>query len=572
MMRSFARWFALAAVLSVSVGAAVAAYDLAGRAWNGVVEYRSPYAPLDLPASGAGPASVDRVVLVIVDGLREDASRTMSSLESLRGYGADLVLTAPQPSLSYPNWTTILSGAHHDVHGVVTNWHEGAAPVETVLDTADRAGVPFVVVGPSDIATLYPAARKADDSFFLKWDEKYLSDRYVDETLALVEADDPRLVLLHLPDVDESGHDFGGASAEYAATVARVDADLRRLVEGLQDSRTTFVVVADHGHLDTGGHGGWEPVVTRVPAVISGAGVRAGAGVHRLEDVAPTVAVLAGIPVPRHATGEALESVLSSAAPSALDAAYRQRLAALTAFARVAREPLGPVGESAWPEGSHGETVTAHFEAARADRLEFDRRTRLRGAAPGIALAAVVILVIAAVSSWRVAASALIGAAAYHAVYNALFFVVHGNRWSLSSFNSEDLIDAWMNTRMVETVIAGLVAVAVAAWVYPILQRASRGPRGTHLAAWLTLGPLTVLLAQATLALQVAWFVWAWGVEPVWGMPDLKWGFKFDLDLIQSTALAGAAVLAPAVSYLVGRFHPRTRGADVADGHEPGGV
>lgn len=567
-MRAFARWFALAAVVTVCLGTAVAAYDLAGRAWNGVVEYRSPYTSVELPASGAGPASVDRVVLVIVDGLREDASRTMSSLESLRGYGADLVLTTPEPSLSYPNWTTILSGADHDVHGVVTNWHEGSAPVETVLDTAERAGIPFVAVGPSDIATLYPAARRAEGSFFLEWDEEYLSDRYVNETLALVQAHDPRLVLLHLPDVDEAGHDFGGSSAEYAAAVARVDADLRRLVEGLQDSRTAFVIVADHGHLDSGGHGGWESVVTRVPAVISGAGVRAGTGSYRLQDIAPTVAVLGGIPVPRHATGEPLKSVLSTVSPSALAAAYDQRLAATIAFARVVREPMAPSVEGDLPKGSHGETVTVHLERARADRLEFDRDSRLRGPAPWIALGAVIALAIAMAASWRTALSALVGAAAYHAVYSTLFFVVRGNRWSLSSFNSEDLIETWMNTRMAEAAIAGLIAAAVAALVYPMLQRAPRGPRGSYVAGWLTVGPLAVMFAQATLALQIAWFVWAWGVVPVWGMPDLKWGFKFDLDLIQSTALAGAAVLAPVVSYLVGRYHPRMRRTAVAGRNE----
>jgi hypothetical protein len=149
--------------------------------------------------------------------------------------------------------------------------------------------------------------------------------------------------------------------------------------------------------------------------------------------------------------------------------------------------------------------------------------------------------------------------AAYHASYNALFFLVHGNRWSLSAFNSEDLIDAWMNTRLIEAAIAGLIAAAVAAAVYPLLSPTAGPARGTHLVGWLTLGPLTVLLTQASLAIQVAWFVWAWGIEPVWGMPDLKWGFKFDLDLIQMTALAGAAVLAPLVSYLVGRYHPRIR-------------
>jgi hypothetical protein len=166
-----------------------------------------------------------------------------------------------------------------------------------------------------------------------------------------------------------------------------------------------------------------------------------------------------------------------------------------------------------------------------------------------------------ALLSWRAALAALAGAAVYSLVYNGLFFLLHGNGWSLSAFNSEDLIQAWMNTRMIEAALSGLVAVAVAAVIYPMLRGEPKGPSGRYLAGWLTLGPLTVLISQAALAVQVAWFVWAWGVEPIWGMPDLKWGFKFDLDLIQITALGASAVIAPAVSYVVGRYHPCTRAA-----------
>jgi len=73
------------------------------------------------------------------------------------------------------------------------------------------------------------------------------------------------------------------------------------------------------------------------------------------------------------------------------------------------------------------------------------------------------------------------------------------------------------------------------------------------------LGPATSLATLATLGLQVAWFVWAWGIDPVWGLPDLKWGFKYDLDLIQATAVGFIAVLTPLVTYLIGRYHPRVR-------------
>ena len=85
---------------------------------------------------GGAAAQPGGVVLVIVDGLREDASRQMTSLDTLREYGSDLTLTAPQPSLSYPNWTTILSGAPQRISGVTTNGFYRRVPVETLLDTA----------------------------------------------------------------------------------------------------------------------------------------------------------------------------------------------------------------------------------------------------------------------------------------------------------------------------------------------------------------------------------------------------------------------------------------------------
>ena len=42
------------------------------------------------------------------------------------------------------------------------------------------------------------------------------------------------------------------------------------------------------------------------------------------------------------------------------------------------------------------------------------------------------------------------------------------------------------------------------------------------------------------------------------------WAFKADLDMVQATALGAAALLAPLVTYLVGRYHPRVARGTVA--------
>lgn len=549
------RWLLLVLVTATCVSIAYAAYALAGISWDAVVSYESPY-DVQVSKRPTGSALASQTVLVIIDGLRLDSSREMGSLNRLRSYGQDLELTVPQPSLSYPNWTTILSGAPPYVSGVVTNWHEGRAPVATLFDQARAAGVKTVFVGPDDFEQLYGVKGKTTASFMRKWDERYLTARYVDAALDLDRRHSPGLLVVHLPDVDEAGHSYGGASSRYAATVAKVDADLRRLIEGLQDDTTAFVVVADHGHIDTGGHGGWESDAVTVAGIFTGPGISLGRGTARLEDVAPSVSTIAGIAPPAGTTGRPIDALGDSPVASR-ESARLARYGFARQFVRVVSAGTQIEGDYTEYDASHSQ-MDAALSTYERTRRETDRRSRLDWGlgALGVAIFALGLIGVASRPA-LVAASA--GTAAYYALYNALFFLVHRYRWSLSAFNSEDRIEAWMNLRLVEAAAAAFVGVTVAAAVYPLLRRQPKGPHGRFLAGWLTLGPATILVVLATLGIQVAWFYWAWGIVPEWRLPDLMWGFKYDLDLIQATAVGFAALLSPVVSYLVGRYHPLVR-------------
>jgi hypothetical protein len=553
-------WVTLAAAVTAAVALAVGAYLLAGFAWDEVAEYRSPFVANELPPSSAGPVLSDRVVLVIVDGLTEEASRGMASFESLREYGASLTAVTGQPSLSYPGWTTLLTGAPQHVSGVTTNWWEGMVEAETLIDTALAARRGVVVVGPDSLEELYGAER-ADGVFLKDWydegDEGYRTGELVLATIDLVEMHDPGLVIVHLPDLDDAGHAAGAASDEYAETAARIDADLLGLVDAVQDGATTFVLTSDHGHIASGGHGGWEDEVVRTPLVISGGEVAFVSGEVDQADVAPTVAVLAGVPVPRHSLGEALPSVVASANPEVVEAARVQRATFVASYAETLGEDAPSVVELAQMDGdAMAETIAEVQES----RIAADRGSRIWLGLVAAVLAAVVLVAIGLIS-WRALVAAGAGALAYYVVYNALFFLVHGYAWSLSAFNDEALLESFFNVRLAEAALSGMVAAAVAGIVYPYLRKEPKGARGVYLPRWLALGAMTVLVVQATLLLQVAWFVWWYGVEVTWILPDLMWGFKFDLDLIQMTALGAAAVLAPLLTWLAGRYHPRVRAA-----------
>jgi hypothetical protein len=362
-------------------------------------------------------------------------------------------------------------------------------------------------------------------------------------------------MIVHLPDLDEAGHDFGGASAEYRGVAARIDTDLSRLIAALQSEGTVFVVASDHGHIDTGGHGGWEPEVVRVPLIVSGAGARTGQQITgALDQVAATVAALAGMSPPAFSGGQSLRSTLVTDSASVFAAENAQQLAVLDRVASVVGgEGLSP------DQRANPVRARAGVQALREQRTASEQVSRIRTA---LLVTAVAFLILGAIglASWRAFLATIAGAGAYYAVYNVLFFVLHRYQWSLSAFNTEDYLGTFFNVRMAETVAAGLVGVAVTAAVYPLLRNAPKGPRERgYLAGWLSLAPSTALVIMATLAIQVAWFLWAYGAEVDWALPDFKWAFKYDLDLVQMTALGAVAVLGMLVSYLVGRYHPRVR-------------
>jgi len=573
-------WVAGVLALLVCLAAAYGAYTLAGYSWDQVVSYQSPFADYERPWADDAPSSprsgIDkwgsyaepqpareasetarRVVLVICDGLTLEASRQMTGLDTLRQYGADMVATTPQPSLSYPTWTTILSGAPPNISGVSTNWFDAAVPVETLIDVAWRDGRRLAVTAPEDFKTLYGADR-AGESYFDEWTDEYMTATYVDEALRIADSYQPQLLVIHLPDADETAHDFGAASEEYANVTKRMDSDISRLVGGLQDDRTIFVICADHGHVAAGGHGGWESEVTQAPAVFAGPGTILGRGTIEQTDIAPTIAALLGMRIPQYSAGRVRDDVIADVGDEVAlgEAQFR-------AFALHYSEVMTG-GTSAIGGARTYDDLNRAIADIDAERLASDRAARLPWAA-ALAGAALLALVLLFAASWRAGVAALAGAVAYYAIYNTLYFLVHGYLWSLSAFNTEEYVQSFFYMRMAEAAVSALIACVVAAAVYPSLRRTPRSPREGYAGGWLALGPATALFVVSTLAMQVAWFLWAWGADVVWRLPDLKWGFKYDLDLMQITAVGAAALLAPVVTYLVGRYHPKFRKAAVEE-------
>ena len=243
------------------------------------------------PTRSTTPGPARRLVWVLVDGLRLDASRTMPVLNQMRAEGLDVAARTEFPSYSGPNFVAQASGLEPAASGVLANGYPGESQLDSVFRRAKLAGLRTALV------TTDPGGDMRD--VYASW----IDEIRTGDPLERVPAAD--LVLVHIGDTDWAAHDYGTRSPQYRAAVARVDAFLGRVLATLDPGRDAVLVSSDHGNLVEGGHGGTEPDVMKIPLVAWGAGVVPGSRreVGRGRDVGPTIASLLGVGPLQHATG-----------------------------------------------------------------------------------------------------------------------------------------------------------------------------------------------------------------------------------------------------------------------------
>jgi predicted AlkP superfamily pyrophosphatase or phosphodiesterase len=232
-----------------------------------------------------------KILLIGIDGLRIDDALAGDAAPELSAFierGRLHPVTMEVPTISGPGWSSILTGSTHASHGVFDNSFHGnrldrtvdfltrATHVDPSRGTFAAAGWPPLLdpQGPGPvIATRLDDQRRGRHRLVIRDGETY-GYRWADgevaafSRLALRDAG-PDASFVYLGEVDEAGHLYGGVSAEYAEAISRVDALLGGLLATVEkraqdhDEDWLVGITTDHGHLDAGGHGGSDAVLTR---------------------------------------------------------------------------------------------------------------------------------------------------------------------------------------------------------------------------------------------------------------------------------------------------------------------
>jgi predicted AlkP superfamily pyrophosphatase or phosphodiesterase len=272
---------------------------------------------------GRQPAG-ELLILVAFDGFRWDYDRKAPTptLHRLAATGVRAEGLIPAyPSKTIPNMYTLATGMYPGHHGMIANtildpatgrtfersrradaqdpmWWGGDPIWNVIQRTGRKAASMFWTGSEALVGGMRPAYTR-------EFDDTVPGNDRVDQLLAWLDlppADRPAFLAVYLNDADRAGHAYGPESPQLRAAVMAVDAQLGRLVAGLEQrgllAQTNLVVVADHGMAE----------VRQERTIVVDAFLQPADG--EITDINPTLGV-----APRAGREDAVYAALSTAHP-----------------------------------------------------------------------------------------------------------------------------------------------------------------------------------------------------------------------------------------------------------------
>lgn len=259
-------------------------------------------APADAdPPGDPEDDAIEHVILISIDGLRSDAivtlgdRRTPNLNRMLREGAATLeARNLEEVTITLPNHTSMLTGLPASPalggHGVLGNVDTGST-----VDAAAGREVPsvFDVVHEAGGRTGLYAGKDKFDLLGRTWAD--VLDRYqrvdaktaVRRMLAQLGSDPEVVAFVHVGLPDTAGHARGWMSSRYLSAVEKSDALVGQVLGAIESSEarradTVVVVTSDHGGFGLVHDDIDRPENYRIPFLVWGPGVPAGADLYEL--------------------------------------------------------------------------------------------------------------------------------------------------------------------------------------------------------------------------------------------------------------------------------------------------
>ncbi|GAY38786.1 hypothetical protein CUMW_039350 [Citrus unshiu] len=223
---------------------------------------------------------------------------------------------AAPPTVTMPRLKAMVSGAIGGFLDLAFNFNTQAMADDNLLGQFSSIGWKMVMHGDDTWLKLFPGLFTRHDgvsSFFVKDTiqvDQNVSRHLVDE----LSRDDWNLLILHYLGLDHVGHIGGRSSLLMAPKLAEMDEVVKMIHTSIltrenDQGWTLLVVVSDHGMTENGNHGGSS--FEEADSLALFVGLRGHVSDYKSAtqntaqqvDIAPTLALLLGVPIPKNNVG-----------------------------------------------------------------------------------------------------------------------------------------------------------------------------------------------------------------------------------------------------------------------------
>jgi predicted AlkP superfamily pyrophosphatase or phosphodiesterase len=269
-----------------------------------------------LLVSSCAASAADHVVILGFDGLSPNGiqnAKTPVFHDLMRRGAYTLHARGVIPTVSSPNWASMIMGAGPAEHGVTSNeWAPDKFEIAPIC-TGDGGIFPTIFglmrrQRPAAVMGVFHDwegfARLLEGKAVDVLEHGNGPDETMDMAIAFVKQRKPAFTFVHCDHVDGAGHKFGHGTPEYYAAVEKADTLTGKMLEALREAgiadQTIVLVTADHGGVGKK-HGGSTMAEIEIPWILAGPGVAAGHELRkpvRTYDTAATVASIFGLQTP----------------------------------------------------------------------------------------------------------------------------------------------------------------------------------------------------------------------------------------------------------------------------------
>jgi len=240
----------------------------------------------------------------------ENENFNMPTIEELMNNGSyTLQVLNVMPSISLPNWSSMLMGTSPNITGYWTN-----NPSKAVSKIVDIYGL-----FPSIFTLLKEQRPQCKVAYFYEWREngslcpdniidtkRYINNlsKDISTVINYIKIEKPNFCTIIIDEPDHVGHSIGHNTQSYYEELNRLDGLIAQIIQSIKEAGiwddSIIMFSSDHGGIGKG-HGGSTNLERDIPLIVFGNNIKEGTKISEnvmIYDIAPTIAYIFELEIP----------------------------------------------------------------------------------------------------------------------------------------------------------------------------------------------------------------------------------------------------------------------------------